>query len=365
MREMDALLDELLGDPMASARARVRAGERMIGYVGVDVPMELVTAADARAVHLLGRVDAETPHADRYLESSFAPALRSITEQWLSGAYDCLDALILSRSGDGTQRLYYYLCELQRRGLSGGPRLLLHDIAKIPRSRSERHTLDATVRLARELGTRTAALPDAIAARNRRRELLRELCRRRESDAPPLGTVVERVLRASELDDPGLFDETLSRWIRKPFARHTGPRLLLAGSTPPDERLHAVIEREGGCVVDEFGDHSARRLGEPIELHGADEPLERLASHYHALRQSPRAFFDRGAEIAERARRARANGVVLWSIEEDESLAWDAPVIQRKLESDGTPLLTLTRCRWDASDDALARVRQFVSDLRP
>lgn len=363
MLEMSALVDQLLGDPLRAARAHRQAGERVVGYVGVDVPVELVTAAAARSVRLPARIEAQTPQADRYLESSFAPALRSITEQWLSGAFDFLDTVIMSRSDDGTQRLYYYLCELQRRGLAGGPRPLLYDIAKIPRARSERHTLDAMGRLARELDARIEALPDAIAARNRRRERLRDLCRRREGTSPPLGSAVERVLRASDLDDSGTFDEALARWMREPLPVRSGPRLLLAGSTPPDERLHATIEDAGGCVVDEFGDHSAHRLGEPISANEAADPLERLASHYHALRQSPRAFFDRAAEIAEQARRSTADGVVLWLIEEDESLAWDAPVIRQKLSSEGIALLTLTRCRWDAGDGALERVHRFVSAL--
>ena len=365
MRELSALVDQLLGDPMGSARERARAGERVVGYVGADVPVELVWAAGARAVRLTARVDAETPNAERYLESSFAPALRSITEQWLSRAYDFLDAVVLSRSEDGTQRLYYYLCELQRRALAGGPRVLLYDVAKIPRTASERHTLAATVRLARELGTRIEALPGAMAERNRRRELLEDLSRWREEGAPPPGTAVERVLRASDLDDPDCFDQALSRWMRSPLAPHSGPRLLLAGSAPPDERLQAAIERAGGCVVDEFGDHSAHRLGQPVVLDGTVDALERLALHYHALPHGPRAFFDRAAQIAEQAQRVRADGVVLWLIEEDESLAWDVPAIRRKLASEGVPLLLLTRRRWDAGDGALDVVREFVSGLRP
>jgi len=365
MGEMSALVDELLGDPLEPARTRAKAGERVIGYLGVDVPVELVMAAGAHPVRLPARVETATPAADRYLESSFAPALRSITEQWLRGTYDFLDAVVLSRSEDGTQRLYYYLCELQRRGLASGPRVFLYDIAKIPRARSERHTLDATVSLARDLGSRLDALTGAIRARNRRRELLGTLCRWRESASPPLGTAVERALRASELGDPGPFDGALARWMCEGCGAFSGPRLLLAGSAPPDERLHAAVERAGGCVVDEFGDRSAHRLGEPISLTGAADPIERLASHYHGLCQSPRAFFDRAVKIGEQARAVSADAVVLWLIEEDESLAWEVPVIERRLRSDGIPLLTLTRRRWDAADGALDEVRRFASGLRP
>jgi len=363
MGEMSNWVDELLGDPLGSARSHAKAGERLIGYVGVDVPVELVRAAGARAVRLPARMETDTPHANRYLESSFAPALRSITEQWLSGAYEFLDAVILSRSEDGTQRLYYYLCELQRRGLAGGPPLHLYDIAKIPRARSARHTLAATVSLSRALRTHIEALPDAIAGRNRRRALLQGLCLWRQGASPPLGTAVERVLRASELGDAAPFDEALSRWMHERLPTRSGPRLLLAGSAPPDERLHAAVERAGGCVVDEFGDHSAHRLGEPIPSSATADPIERLANHYHTLCQGPRAFFDRAAAIGEQALRVRADGVVLWLIEEDESLAWDVPVIQRRVGAEGIPLLTLTRRRWDAADGALDEVHRFVCGL--
>lgn len=369
MTEMSARVDALLADPLAPARRRAQSGERVIGYIGLDVPVELIRAADACAIELPARVEAQTPRADRYLESSFAPALRSIAEQWLSGAYDFLDTVVLSRSDDGTQRLYYYICELQRRGLAAGPCVLLYDIAKIPRTRSDEHTLAATMRLAGELGTEAQALPDAIAVRNRRRELLLELSRRREKEAPPPGTAVERLLRSSELDDPEAFDEALSQWMRVPLAPRGGPRLLLAGSPPPDERLHAAVERAGGCVVDECGDHTARRLGEPIRAEAVDSrrhpqnAFESLSRHYQRLPYGPRAFCDRAAAIGERARSARVDGVVLWLIEEDETLAWSAPAMQRALTARGIPHLTLARRRWDAGDGALEAVSEFVANL--
>lgn len=369
MTGMHTMVDELLADPLGPARERARAGGRVVGYVGVDIPVELITAAGAHALRLPALADIETANADRYLESSFSPAVRRVAEQWLSGAYDFLDAVVLSRSDDSAQRLYYYLCELQRRGLAAGPRALLYDIAKIPRESSRRHTLAATTRLAGELGTRAQSLPEAIASRNRRRELLRDLVQWRASDAPPRGTAVERLLRAADLGDPDAFDRELSGWMRAPRAHHAGPRLLLAGSAPPDERLHARIERAEGCVVDESGDHSARRLGDPISPGAAESAdstmssIERLSNHYHALRHGSRALVDRAAAIDEQLRQSRVDGVVIWLIEEDESLAWEVPSVHAMLAASGTPHLLLTRRRWEADDGALEAVSEFVANL--
>ena len=48
--------------------------------------------------------------------------MRSIAEQWLTGELDFLDAVVFPRSDDSAQRLYYYLCELQRRGARAAAR---------------------------------------------------------------------------------------------------------------------------------------------------------------------------------------------------------------------------------------------------
>jgi|GEM_PF-455322 len=371
------IADALLADPLAPARARARAGARVVGLVGADVPVELVTAASAYPVQLPISSGAQTPNADRYLEASFSPAARWVAEQWLTGAYDCLDAVIFPRSNDSAQRLYYYLCELQRWGLTAGPRALLYDLAKIPRESSRRHTLAATMRLAEELGARRPEIAEAIAARNRRRVLLSDLGRLRETDAPPPGSEVQRLLRASDLGDAEAFDDALVEWLQVPRGRHSGPRIILAGSAPPDERLHEAVERAGGCIIDELGEHSTRRLGDPIVLEQdssdlyddprgiACDPLEALSNHYHALPYGPRAFFDRPSALCERTVRGRADGVVLWLIEEDEASVWEVPAIRQTLDASRVPHLVLARRRWDAADGALEAVSEFVSGLAP
>ena len=124
--------------PLTPSKPAPRPG-RLIGYVGRDIPVELILAAGATPLGIHGRAEQLTPHADRYLEATFTSASRSIAEQWLNGELDHLDAVIFSRSDDSAQRLYYYLCELQRRGLCAGPRPLMYDIAACAREIGRAH----------------------------------------------------------------------------------------------------------------------------------------------------------------------------------------------------------------------------------
>jgi hypothetical protein len=404
---LDALLSELLVDPTSHARAHHAAGGRVIGFIGADVPVELILAADALPFCLTGFAGRPTPQADAYLESSFAPLERSIAEQWLSGELRFLSSVVLSRARDSSQRLYYYICELQRRGLCPGPQALLYDVAKIQRETSLAHTVGATRRLADVLGSSPTAIAGCVEIRNRRRGLLRDLQGvRYGAAAPPDGSLVERVMRVSDQGDAGRFDGALGEWLETlatagsavgAFAaagsgleasaaagsglgalaaagsgvgavadsRHGAGaalparlRIVLAGSAPPDDRLHLAIERAGGCVVAEYGDHAVGRLGGPVVTSG--DALQAVAAHYHGLGYGPRMFGDRASELVTVAQSSGAAAVVLWLVEEEEALIWDLPGQLQALAAASIPALVLTRRRWDAGDDALDRIRAFV-----
>lgn len=354
---------QALADPLADARARATRGERFIGMVGHDVPAELVCAAGAQPLALPGFTDRPTPLADAVLEPSFSPLLRSVVEQWLTGQFDFMPAVVFSRSDDSAQRSYYYLCELQRIATAGGPRPLVFDAAKIPRPSSLAHTEAALRLLATELGTQPEHLAAAIETRNRRRHLVEQLAQLRRSDCPPLGSVCTQLLSAADLLPHAAFDRVLADSLQSEFEQHGGPRLLLTGTAPPDARLHIAVERAGGCVVAEVGDYPATTLGAPITPRS--EPFRALAEHYHSLGTGPRSFANLPDQVCRAAREYRVDGVILWLIEAEEALAWQAPPIARALARERFPLLTLTGCRWDAGDSAAEQIAQFTRSLSP
>lgn len=325
-----------------------------VGFVGPDVPIEVLMASGRPFGHLPWRVTGATPWADRWLESSFPFWARSILEQWHDGDFDSLETVVFSRADDASQRLYYYVAELQRRGKLGGPAARILDVALIPRESSLAHTEAALLELMQGLEVTVDALPAAADRANRLRRRLGELEASRLADGPQF----ERLARAVLWTDPDTWIHDLSL----PAAAPAAARLLLAGSTPPDERLHAAVEAAGASIVAETHALAPGRLGPPIDLE-ADRPLRVLARHVAAASVAPRAFFDRPRRVAEIARAARADGIVVWLTREDEALAWVAPALEQSLEAAGLPVLMLAARRWQADDDTPTRIADFARRL--
>jgi benzoyl-CoA reductase/2-hydroxyglutaryl-CoA dehydratase subunit BcrC/BadD/HgdB len=349
-----------LHDPLARARAHAAGGGNVIGFLGAEIPVELIVASGAYPVRLFSAAGGNTDIADRYLESTFMPDVRSIAEQYLQGALNFMQSIILPRSNDSAQRLYYYLSELRLQQFPHTPAPLIFDLAKIPRHSSKLHSRLAVQRLAAEIGVVSSALPGAIRQRNRRRELFDRAMQRRR-DTAVRGSMIDRVCRSSDLGDADQFDGEFATWLAQADLPGSGPRLLLIGSTPPNERLHRAVEAGGGNVVCEGDSYPSRSVNSPPIA--ADGSLDAIADHYHALQVSTRAFIDRAATIKQLALSVAADGVVIWLIEEEDALIWDLPAEISALRAGGIATLRLVRRRWDLSDGALEEIESFTRGL--
>lgn len=324
-----------------------------IGFVGPDVPADLLLAS-GRAFGHLPWADRPTPWADKWLESSFPRWTRSILEDWHAGRYDDLPQVVFSRADDASQRLYYYVVELRRRGLLGGPKPLVFDCALIRRESSLAHTAAAVRELAGTLEVGEAELVRGIERGNALRGALDRLQAARQAHGP----FYERLARAALYSDA-------SRWlagvVAPSGAGRGGPRVLLAGSVPPDDRLHRAVEAGGADVIAELHVHSLSRLGAAVVLR--DDPAEAIARHVVASSIGPRSFTDRGAQIVAAARAARAQAVVLWQTREEEALAWHVPAQRRALEEAGLPALVMASRDWRAADGATGSIEKFCAEI--
>lgn len=360
---LEKIVAKTLLDPLAAGRSHSRAGGTAIGYVGFEIPVELILAAGAMPVQLSGLAHPGSDAADAYLENGFAPSVRVIAEHYLQGNLDFLSHIVLPRSNDSAQRFYYYLCELRRSKKARGPEPLIYDLSKIPRDTSRTYSEQSTRRLASELGTKEADLPKAISQRNQRRWLLKALYDARIHQYNLRGSFVDRVYRAADLCDAESFDIALSDWLEenRRNTRFNGPRLLFSGSAPPDERLHRAVEAGGGNVVSEFGDFHAHSAQLPVIPE--EGSISDISNHYYTLNHGPRAFGDRSRLLLSHARDAGVDGIVQWLIEEEETLVWDVPSQTKVLEEAGIPILSMVRRRWDASDGAADEIVSFTIDL--
>lgn len=290
----------------------------MIATLGPCVPADLLEATGRHRGPLEWSVDRPAARAEQWLESKFPAWACSIVEDWADGHFDEHEAVIFSRGDDVTQRLYYYLCELQRRTLVRGPRALMFDVAKIPRPTSVAHTISAVRKLAAEFGLEDDALEVGIAATNRRRS---------QSPAPAGGAAC-----------------------------------LLVGTPPAHRRLHDAIEAAGFSATGSTLGETWADLGPPIE-EGSGDPATAIGRQLHARRNDRRGFADQSREVIERAERSRASAAVLWYTEEDEARIWELPKVSAALASLGVPLLTLTRRDELAKDGAPDEICTFLRGI--
>jgi hypothetical protein len=290
----------------------------MIALAGPDIPREVLVASGRDAGPVRFDPDRAPGRAAEWLESKFAPWALPVLDAWAEGAYDGLEAVLFSRSDDTSQRLYYYLCELQRLGRVAGPEPLLLDSARIPRATSLDRTVDRLRALVDRLGIGDAALEAAIARTN--------------AD------------RAAERD------------------RDERPACLLTGTAPPDHRLHAVIEAAGFRAVGQTLVEAWCDPGAPV-TGGSGDPVAALGRWLHERPDGPRGFRDPAASLADAIRRVGARAVVLWRVEEDEAQCWHLPQERAALAAAGVPALVLTRRNWRANDGAGAEIATFLQGI--
>ena len=345
-------IDRILEDPIAGMNDG-------IGFVGPDVPVEVLLATGRAFGHLPWLTEAPTPFADSVLERSFPFWARSLLEQWHSGAFDGLSTVVFSRAADASQRLYYYISELQRRGRLGGPSIVVFDIAHVPRKSGLAYTADAIRRLGRGLDVGSERLLDAVERANTLRQKLAGITADRTGDGPQF----EHVGRAALWSDP-------SPWIDEVSgpAQHSSMPVLLVGSVPPDDRIHVAVEEAGASVVAEAHMYPLTRLGPEVSVNGEGVPLSEgsveiaIARQLRSSSPSPRAWPGQAKRVADLANDVGAAAVIIWLTREDEALAWQVPMQEKLLDEQGVPTLVLPASDWRFGADQRDRLTRFLRE---
>ncbi|MDT8759195.1 hypothetical protein MZO42_10850 [Sphingomonas psychrotolerans] len=290
----------------------------MFASIGPGLPQDLFAATGRYRGPIGWDTDRPTPAAGQWLESKFSTWARLVLEEWAAGAFDDLELVVFSRADDTAQRLYYYVCELQRAGTLKGPEPVLLDIAKIPRPSSEDHTIAGVRKLAERLGVGGYALEQAIFATNLQRRAPR--------------------------DEAG------------------GRVCLLAGSPPPDRRLHIAIEAAGFSALGTTLGALWRDPG-PLVEEGTDDPIAAVGRQLHGWPDDQRGFGDKAAAVVEQATANAARAAVLWYTEEDEARVWHVPAIRAALAAAEVPTCILARRDWTARDGAADEIRDFLNGI--
>jgi benzoyl-CoA reductase/2-hydroxyglutaryl-CoA dehydratase subunit BcrC/BadD/HgdB len=363
-----AELTALAADRTAVAHEWSAAGRPVAGYVGADVPVEVLTAAGFLPVRLTGDPDTPPVAGDRYLGRGLDPVARSVLTRLLDGAYGRLDALVVSHDCEASLRLFYAVRELHRTEPGIGlPPVHLVDVLHLPHRTTTRYVL-AKIRQLRTQVERWKGSPvtdedlaGAVAAHDRVRSLLGRVAGlRRARPARLTGIEALAAVAATTALPPDraalLLEALLAEADALPEAG--GTRVFLTGSSHDHPRVHAALEEAGLLVVGEdhdWGDLLHHRLVDPPP----DPALLELALAERYQHNGPAAaaasIRQRAAHTAAAARACRADALLSYVRVHDDAPRWDFPA-QRA--ATGLPAVLVDRQPYGRIDlDALTALR--------
>ncbi|MFJ9779238.1 2-hydroxyacyl-CoA dehydratase [Amycolatopsis sp. NPDC101161] len=297
-----------------------------VGYVGADVPVELITAAGLRPLRLTGKPGEGSTLGDRYLGRGVDPVARSVLTRILTEDYGPLEAIVVSRDCEASLRLFYALRELHRvEPALGLPPVRLVDVLHLPHHTTTRY-VHAKIAQLREWLSRWHPIGDddlaaAITAHDTLRRSLGRLADLRRANRLSGTRFLEVVAETTAL--PVTEAITLVDGVSADPRETEGVRLFLTGSSHDGPDVYETLERNGFLVVGEDHDWGellfARTCAAPTEL--------ALAERYQYNGPSaPRASIrQRAAHTAAAARACGAEVLLSYARVHDDAPPWDFP----------------------------------------
>jgi hypothetical protein len=162
---------------------------------------------------------------------------------------------------------------------------------------------------------------------------------------------------AADLDWRERFDAQLVQYIESAPRFAARRRVIFAGNMPPDARIHLAVEQSGGNVVREYIEHH-----HPQVIAGTDV-FSDIARRHHRGATLAQQMLSSSDLLVDATREVNAHGVVLWAIEEDETLPWEISRQAAALRASSIPVLVLSRQAWRVNEEVPAQVSAFVDSL--
>ncbi|MEE8471131.1 MAG: 2-hydroxyacyl-CoA dehydratase family protein [Dehalococcoidia bacterium] len=350
-----------------------RRGRKVFGWLCTYVPEEIIHAAGILPVRITGHThETELEDGSAYLYANNCSFSRSCLQLGLRGEYDFLDGVVGSSTCDGARRLF----DLWRHYI----KTPFNHILTIPRKQTEeahalyyRQVVQLKEQLEEFLGTRITdeALQESIELYNKSRELLKRLYDLRKPDQPLItGAETMEVLNAGLRMSKELFNEYLEGFLSDLSApvdsRRPRARLMVSGSVLTNPEFIKSIEDQGALVVADELCTSTRYWSDPVMLDGNGTPLQAISRRYLNNFPCARMFPSdvRFNRILDLVRDFRVDGVISQIIRYCVTYAHDLPLLTRRLEAQGIPILALdVEYGTSGSGQIQTRVQAFLEML--
>jgi benzoyl-CoA reductase/2-hydroxyglutaryl-CoA dehydratase subunit BcrC/BadD/HgdB len=352
-------------DPHAVARTARAKGSRICGYIGSDVPEELILAAGFLPIRLRGDSTKPPDHGDRYGHLA-EPVTRSLLARLVDGTYDYVDVLVIDRSIEAHAALFYNLRQVRLMLPEVRlPELHFFDLLHLPHLTTARYNRDRVRELADRLGVwGGGALDDAIIGAeiertNKHRALLAGLGAPRTEKPPRLSGTDALALIGCAMLMPRDDHASLVRRARAEAENASpieGRRLFLTGSNHESTRLYQVLERDGFVVVGEDHDWGDRSYADPVdESTGWLDALTDRAM-FGAPAAAKYGLAERVGYIRSRVRETGAEFMLSLNRVGDDAARWEFPDLRVALIEDGVMCAGIDHLPYDVTDEAeLAR----------
>lgn len=348
-----------------------KRGKRVIGWVCLYIPEEIIYAAGFHPLRVVGGVSRDTPLADSYLYSNNCSFARNILEEALNARLDFLEGLVACNTCDHIRRLF----DVWLKYLKTPYTRILGIPCKVSEATIDYFTEEIqlfkesleesfSVRITEE------SLWEAIRLYNRSRSLLMKLYELRKREPPPiLGAEVAEVIRAGWVLPREEYNQRLESLLMEVEPRNPDEladrfRLLLFGSELDDPQYFQVIEDLGAVIVTDVLCGGSRYFWQEVE--GDGDPVRALAFRYLTRppcnRMHPSSL--RVEYLQRMVKEFNVEGVIHQSIKFCDNYAGQFPIMKKALEEIGVPVLNLEReYILSGSGQIKTRVGAFLESL--
>jgi len=350
--EFEQAAAELESPEISAFRA---SGGRVLGFFCSYVPEELLNVGGLASFRMRAPGAGPCETADSLMGLFNCSYTRHCLEKGLAGEYRFLDGFVFVPGCDHMRRLYdnwAYFADPPFLALLDVPHL--RDEDALGWYRDEIEALWNKISKAFSLSPDAGTVWEGIQKTNRCRKLLEQIDRLRwEGPARLSGRQMQVIsLYAAstpkDLAIPALerFLETLRSASGALQGQHRA-RILLVGSHLDDPAFIELLEDTGALVVrDAYCCGLRDQLG-PVEgSESKDDPFLVLARRYLDRLSCPRMYADyprRLETLAQMAREARVDGIVLEQMKFCETWGVDGNLLQRDLKELGLPVLRIER----------------------
>ena len=263
-----------------------QTGRKIIGYTCPYVPIEIISAAGALPVWVLGNTGTVT-EAGGYVQGYFCRYMRNLFDQGLQGVYDYLDGIVVPRVCDAMQSFYEHWVRYIATPYKW---FLQHPFVTSASSALNYLTTELTAfreSLEEYTGSQISNddLRSAINMYNTNRSLLRQLHDLQRSNKVPIsGTELLYVLVSGLIMPIEEHNKLLHELLQGLPVRRDAPkgkhRLMVIRGCLAEDAIPWLqeIERLGGIIVTDETCSGTERFSQDIPTEG--DPLSAIALRY-------------------------------------------------------------------------------------